>query len=193
MPTYARVRGLARRGIRVRSKLGGGNAVTIGGSSTITVDLDDPNTRQDIAHHSAIGQLQIVDFVARQTSAAASAGAVQSGFVVTPRQGSLVADVTGGTFLWNDATTLRTVTLTATTVTFGANATANPRTDYVVLDVTAGGATGAVIVTAGSTTFPFGGAATVAAPDVVIAEALIPANTTATSQPVYVIDRRPLI
>jgi hypothetical protein len=192
MPQYVRVRGLARKGVRLRTTLSstGGSAVTITGTNVVTVDLDDAKTRADIAHHSAIGQIQVIGTVARQTSAAANAGAVQSGCVVTPRQGSLVADVSAGTFLWNDAGTLRTVPVTAQTVTFTANATGNNRTDYVVLTPTGGGVTYAISVTAGGTTFPFGAAATPAAPAAILATAVIPPSAT---QPTNVVDTRPLI
>lgn len=192
MPSYVRVRGLARRGIRVRSSISGtGNAVTVAGNQTVTLDLDDPKTRADISHHSAIGQLQVVDYVNRSTSAAASAGVFTAGGNVVPRSGSLVADVTPGTFVWNDAATLRTVTIPAQTVTFGANASGNPRTDFVIITPVAGGTTFSITVTAGTTTFPFGGApAAPAAPVQVVAEVLIANNAIA---PTYVLDRRPLI
>jgi hypothetical protein len=191
MPTYVRVRGLARKGVRLRTSLAasGGNAVTLTGTTAVIVDLDDPKTRADVAHHSSIGQIQVIDYVSKVASVAASSGAVQSGCVVTPRFSSLVADVSAGVFVWNDAATLRTVTVTAQTVTFGANATGNNRTDFVVLTPVAGGVTYGITVLAGGTTFPWGEPATPAAPAVVLAKAVIAPNGT---QPLSVLDTRPL-
>jgi hypothetical protein len=59
MATPVGIRSLARRGIRIgnsnpaKSKL-------IKNDQTYFVDVDDPVTRRDLAHHTAIGQVIVV-------------------------------------------------------------------------------------------------------------------------------------
>jgi hypothetical protein len=183
MPTYVRARGLARKGVRIRSKLAGGSAVTLTGRGWTLLDLDDPNTRADVAHHSSIGQILVGGNVNRYTTAPVAV--VDSGCVVTPRQGSLVLDVSAGTVRLAANTTQA---VTATTVTLGAApATAGQkRVDLVQVRAT----TGAVTLVAG-TAGPgaVAPAVTTAGTDIALAYVLVEANAT---QPTYVDDVRPL-
>jgi hypothetical protein len=185
MPNYVRVRGLARRGIRVRSSIASQNAVTVAGNNSVIVDLDDPKTRADIGHHASIGQLQVIGPVARiANGVAANAAVVDQGLVVTPRAGSLVLDVSAGRFRWNSAGTWTTVNVAATTVTLGAADATNPRVDYV--QVTTGGVVSAVAGTAAAVPTA---AAAPTAPTFKLAEAYVPATATT---PLNVVDTRPL-
>jgi hypothetical protein len=185
MPNYVRVRGLARRGIRLRSAIAAQNAVTVSGTNIVIVDLDDPKTRADIAHHAAIGQLQVVDAVARAAlGVAANAVVVDQGITVLPNPGSLQLTVTPGTFRWNSAGTWTTVQFAGATLTLGAANATNPRIDYV--QVTNAGVASIIAGTAAAVPVA---AAAPTAPTFKVAEVYLPANAT---QPLSVLDTRPL-
>jgi hypothetical protein len=185
MPQYVKVRGLARRGIRLRSALAAPNGVTVSGLNTVIVDLDDPKTRADIGHHASIGQLQVIDAVPRVAlGTAANAVVVDQGCVVLPNPGSLQLTVTPGSFRWNNAGTWTTVAFAGATLTVGtANAT-NPRVDYV--QITNAGVASVVAGTAAPVAVA---AAAPTAPTFKVAEVYVPVNAT---QPLSVVDTRPL-
>lgn len=197
MPTYVRVRGLARRGIRLRSSIGaaGGNAITIAGLQTTIVDLDDPKTRADIAHHSAIGQLQVVDYVsgARVGATTSNNGLiVTSGLVVGNPGQTFVLPFTAGSLTWFNTTgsVWTVVPVAAGTVTIGAPSS-TPRIDTVVVNTA-----GTVSVTAGTpagnspSPAPAVATATIPVSPAPVAQVYVP--TTGGTAPTYVLDVRPL-
>ena len=134
MPTYVRVRGLARRKIRVRSAISAANAISINNKTSVVVDLDDAKTRADLNHHISIGQLLTVGAVARGTGATI----VDSGVIGTAGQGSSSVSVTSGTLR---TTANATVAVAATTVTAGASPATGKRVDLVQVDTTSGAVT----------------------------------------------------
>lgn len=134
MPPYVKVQGTTRAPFRVN-----GQKVTNKGA--ITLDLGDPKTRLEYAHHVAIGRIISVGSVAP----AVAGTVVTKGGVVTPTTSATVRglDVTAGT------TRVAAGTLNnflATTVAFGAADPTNPRVDLVIVSDT----TGAISVVAGT-------------------------------------------
>jgi hypothetical protein len=59
MATVIGVRSLARRGIRIQNT-DPTKTKLVKPDATAFIDVDDPKTRRDVAHHSAIGQLVVV-------------------------------------------------------------------------------------------------------------------------------------
>jgi hypothetical protein len=186
MPTYVRVRGNARRGIRLRSSIGAQNAVTITNRQATIVDLDDPNTRADLGHHISIGQLLVLDTVARATFGAYPNTVVQQGAVATSAgSGTFQVNVSAGTLLTaTAATTSTTQAVAAQSVTLGAPA-AQPRVDTIQVAT----ATGVVSVVAGTPAVAGAAAPAAAGGNIAIAEAYVAPGAT---QPSYVRDVRPL-
>lgn len=171
MPPYIKVLGTARAPFRV-----GGQQVS--SKAAITLDLGDPKTRQEFAHHVGIGRAVSLGDVAPATS-----GSTVKGAVVTPTKGTTARglDVTSGSVRVSGGTS---VNIAATTVAFGAADATNPRVDIVqVVD-----ATGVVSVKAGTA----GATPAVPSPDAsntALAAVYVPANATSAS---WVNDIRPL-
>jgi hypothetical protein len=186
MPTYVRVRGLARRGIRLRSSIGAQNAVTVSNRQITTVDLDDANTRADLGHHVSIGQLLVLDTVPRSTFGAYPNTVVQTGAVATSAgSGTFQVNVSAGTLLTaTAATTSTTQAVAAQTVTIG-NPSAQPRVDTIQVAT----ATGVATVVAGTAAVAGASAPAAAGGNIAIAEVYVAPGAT---QPSYVKDVRPL-
>jgi hypothetical protein len=173
MPPYIRFVGTSRAPFRV-----GGQQIT---SKNVTVlDLGDPKTRQEVAHHVAIGRGLSLGF---HTPSVGNVTVITSGGVVTPTKGTTVRglDVSAGQLRVAGGTTQA---IAATTVAFGAAHASLPRIDVVqVAD-----ATGVVTVQAGTAaanpTVP-----APAASNTTLAAVYIPANATVAS---WINDLRPL-
>lgn len=186
MPSYVRVRGNARRGIRLRSSIGAQNAVTVTNRQSTIVDLDDPNTRADLGHHISIGQLLVLDTVPRSTFGTYPNTVVQTGVVPTAAgSGSLQVNVSAGTLLTATAAGASTTqAVAAQSVTLGAPS-ANPRIDTIQVAT----ATGVVSVVAGTAAVAGASAPAAAGGNIAIGEAYVAPGAT---QPSYVKDVRPL-
>lgn len=184
MPTYVKVRGLSRKPaqIRIRGALNSPNAIMVTGRTSVTLDLDDPKTRNDLGDHQAIGQIIVTGSANAQRAVGGTPVVVRSGVVATAPQGGLAIPVSGGTLLRNDGTTQAVV---ATTVTAGAAPGTGLRVDLIQVNTT----TGAVTLKAGTSAVTGAGAPAVDAGNIAIAEVFVPAGATT---PQLVNDVRPL-
>lgn len=126
MTELVKLRGLSRKGVRV------GNGQLTNTVNRV-VDLDDPTSRRDLQHHSAIGQFISVGDI----PAAVATGAV------TTSTGNAQVGVTAGTLKREDG---QTVTISANAALATAADATNPRISLV----TAANADGALAVTAGT-------------------------------------------
>jgi hypothetical protein len=184
MPTYVKVRGLQRKPaqIRLRGALNAPNAIMVGGKTSVTVDLDDPKTRNDIADHHAIGQIIVTASAQAQRAVGGTPVVVRSGVVASAPQGGLAIPVSGGTLLRNDGTTQA---VAATTVTAGAAPGTGLRVDLIQVAT----ATGAVTLKAGTAAVTGAGAPAPDAGNIGVANVYVPAGATT---PQLVDDVRPL-
>jgi hypothetical protein len=132
MAELVRVRGLARRGIRIGRTSGG--AAMVANNKTRVIDLDDGVTRRELAHHAAIGQVAVVGDAPY---------AVQSG-VVTTNGTTTTVTVSAGVLLLPTGGTRAVAGVTNQAIT-AADAT-NPRIDLVLVNL----ATGAITLQAGT-------------------------------------------
>jgi hypothetical protein len=178
MPSYVRVRGLGRKGIRLRSSLSGPTAVTVNNKTTVVVDLDDAATRADLAHHSSIGQLLVFGDPPRSSTVPV----VDFGFTGAATQGSLSVSVTAGRL--RDAANA-TVSGVATTVTAGAAPGTGKRVDLIQVHTT----TGVVSLKAGTSATAGAVAPAADASNVGVATVIVEAGQT---QVTAVNDIRPL-
>lgn len=178
MPSYVKVRGLARRGIRLKSALTGPTAVNVNNKTTVVVDLDDAGTRADLAHHSAIGQLLVFGEPQRSTTAPV----IEAGVVGQAVPGSLNVPVTAGRT--RDAANA-TVAVPAVTVTAGAAPATGKRVDLVQVNTT----TGVTTLKAGTAANAAAAAPAPDATNVPVATVLVEAGQT---QVTAVNDVRPL-
>lgn len=178
MPSYVRARGLARRGIRIRSTVSGPTAVTINNKTTVVLDLDDAATRADVAHHSAIGQLLTFGDPPRSTTSPV----VEQGFTGVAQAGSLNVPVTAGRL--RDAANA-TVTGVATVVTAGAAPGTGKRLDLIQVHT----GTGVVTLKAGTSATAGAVAPAADATNIGVATVLVEAGQT---QVTAVNDVRPL-
>lgn len=171
MAPFIKVQGLARRPIRI-----GGKRVT--SKNMVTLDLGKAQTRQELGHHVAIGQLLPLDFVVP----AVSGTVVVTGGDVYTTAGTTARglDVTAGTTRTSGGTAHD---FTAGTVAFGAADATNPRVDLVQVHDT----TGVVTVKAG-TAAPNAAPPAADASNTALAHVYVPANAT---KPAWINDVRP--
>ncbi len=142
MPELVKIRGLARRGVRIGATGDVTPAKTVSSKATAIINLDDPITRRDVARHSAIGSLTVVgDVFAAVRGCAVSQGT------------GLTINIGAGTLFREDS--VDPVAVAAASVTLVAADVANPRIDLVVVNTWTGAVT-AVAGTAAATPQPPG-------------------------------------
>lgn len=179
MAEYVKVRGLSRKGVRI-------GKVVVTSRSTVTLNLDDPKTRQELAHHTAIGQVVTVGEVAPAATAVSVVNSVD-GLILRPTSGTTVRglDLSAGQVRQANGTL---TTVNAITVTYAAPDATNPRVDLVQVIET----TGVVSLVGGvaRATGPAAPAATTGPPaGVPLWNVVVP--PVGSTQPVTLIDVRP--